>query len=224
MLLSDLSRARLPTPIVCDVLRPVDQAQALEEGASGADVILDASASRGGYRGGSRIGATPRRGESRPSSTLPGMRRCSSWKTLPALSGSMPWRRNTTALCCATARYRPTWPRRLKASGTRAAAGRVSARIPESRVSVLSGLAAGGHRRGALRGRRGHPRLVMPAGWKHRHRKDGSLPGKARDARRLDRAAGRRAHSRCPPAQGSGVAVGDRRRLGRHCRYAAGAS
>lgn len=142
MLLSDLSRAPA-TPIVCDVLRPGDQAQALEEGASGADVILDASASVAVSRRISDWGHSRARRVSaffNPSGDaavllVEDAARAIRLDALEAQYYRLVLRDGTLS-----AHLAPP-PEGFRYAGSCRA---VSARILESRVSLLSGLAAGG--------------------------------------------------------------------------------
>jgi len=142
VMLSDLSRAQA-TPIACDVLRPADQAQALEEAAAGSDVILDASASVAVSRRISDWGHAKARRVSaffNPSGNAAVLLAEDAARSIPLDALEAQYYRLVLRDDVLSAHLAPP-PEGFRYAGSCRA---VSARIPESRVSVLSGLAAEG--------------------------------------------------------------------------------
>jgi len=141
-MLSDLSRSQA-TPIVCDVLRPADQTQALEEAAAGADVIIDASASVAVSRRMSDWGHAKARRVSaffNPSGNAVVLLAEDAARSIPLDALEAQYYRLVLRNDVLSAHLAPP-PEGFRYAGSCRA---VSARIPESRVSVLSGLAAAG--------------------------------------------------------------------------------
>jgi integrative and conjugative element protein (TIGR02256 family) len=142
VMLSDLSRAQA-TPIVCDVLRPADQTKALEEAAAGADIILDASASIAVSRRMSDWGHAKARRVSaffNPSGDAAVLLAEDAARSIPLDALEAQYYRLVLRDDALSAHLAPP-PEGFRYAGSCRA---VSARIPESRVSVLSGLAAAG--------------------------------------------------------------------------------
>lgn len=141
-MLSDLSRAQA-TPIACDVLRPADHAQALEKAAAGADVILDASASVAVSRRISDWSHTKARRVSaffNASGDAAVLLAEDATRTIPLDALEAQYYRLVLRDDVLSAHLAPP-PEGFRYAGSCRA---VSARIPESRVSILSGLAAAG--------------------------------------------------------------------------------
>ena len=141
-MLSDLSRAQAKS-IVCDVLRPADQAQALEEAAARADVILDTSASVAVSRRISDWGHAKARRMSaffNPSGDAAVLLAEDAARSVPLDALEAQYYRSVLRDDGLSAHLAPP-PEGFRYAGSCRA---VSARIPESRVSILSGLAAAG--------------------------------------------------------------------------------
>ncbi len=141
-MLSGLSRANAKS-IVCDVLRPADQTQALEDAAAEADVILDASASVAVSRRISDWGhAKSRRVPAffNPSGDAAVLLAEDAARSVPLDALEAQYYRLVLRDDVLSAHLAPP-PEGFRYAGSCRA---VSARIPESRVSVLSGLAAAG--------------------------------------------------------------------------------
>jgi len=141
-MLSDLSRVQAK-PIVCDVLRPADQLQALQEAAADADVILDAPASVAVSR---RLAdwdhAKARRVSAffNPAGDAVVLLAEDAARSIPLDALEAQYYRLVLSSEALSAHLAPP-PEGFRYAGSCRA---VSARIPESRVSVLSGLAAAG--------------------------------------------------------------------------------
>lgn len=141
-MLSDLSGSQA-TPIVCDVLRPADQIQALEEAAAEADVIIDTSASVAVSR---RISdwshANARRVSAffNPSGNAVVLLAEDAARSIPLDALEAQYYRLVLRDDILSAHLAPP-PEGFRYAGSCRA---VSARIPESRVAVLSGLVASG--------------------------------------------------------------------------------
>ena len=141
-MLSDLSRSQA-TPIVCDVLRPANQIQVLEEAAAGADVIIDASASIAVSRRMSDWGHAKARRVSaffNPSGNAAVLLAEDVPRSIPLDALEAQYYRLVLRDDVLSAHLAPP-PEGFRYAGSCRA---VSARIPESRVSVLSGLVSAG--------------------------------------------------------------------------------